>query len=109
MIGANIGSFSPTTTMTRSQYVEKARIIAERNVPLPEVPLGHGSSALSRPMRDDSPAARITPQKSLMFELVRRLAAQQLAQVAPRAAHGDVECPEQRIDRADFVEAHFVD
>ena len=33
---------------------------------------GQGSSALSRPMRDDSPAARITPQKLKDRPIIRR-------------------------------------
>jgi hypothetical protein len=43
------------------------RIAAERNVLLegacPAVGGGHGSKALSLPIREDSPAARITPPK----------------------------------------------
>ena len=39
-------------------------------IPLPDADLagcgGHGSKALSRPMREDSPAARITPQKAVV-------------------------------------------
>ncbi len=46
---------------------ESDRIATERNVsfvgaaPVPEG--GHGSKALSRPMREESPAARISPAK----------------------------------------------
>ena len=46
-------------------------MVAERNVSVvvivvaePTADGGHGSNALSRPMRVDSPAARITPQKA---------------------------------------------
>lgn len=50
--------FCPATTMTRSVTRCKASMAEERNVP-PR----HGNSALSRPMREDAPAARITPAK----------------------------------------------
>src|SRR5215469_6508677 len=55
-MGASSAVLAPVTTITRSVRGCKARMAAERNVP-PR----HGSSALSRPMRDDAPAARMTP------------------------------------------------
>src|SRR6266700_3070344 len=74
---------------------------------------GHGSNALSRPIRVDSPAARITPAIPIGYPvgappprgfrrvepvlLLCHFPVQQLAQIAPRAAHADVESPELRI------------
>src|SRR5438309_7806438 len=55
-IGAKLGAFAPATTITSSVAGCRARIAAERNVPSRQ-----GRSALSRPMREDAPAARITP------------------------------------------------
>src|ERR1700675_1353821 len=67
MIGAKARSFSPTTTTTKSVARESERIAAERNVALegawPAVAGGHGNKALSLPMREELPAARITPAK----------------------------------------------
>src|SRR5213078_2857023 len=95
--------------MTRSQKSESALIAAESNVPPDRVfgdrPGGQGRSALSRPMRVDSPAARMIPASPM---LLRHFAVQKLAQTAPGAAHADVEMPELCIHSADFVEAHLV-
>ena len=59
--------FFPTTTRTKSVAGERERIAAERNVSpdraLLSVAGGHGSRALSLPMREESPAARIIPAK----------------------------------------------
>jgi hypothetical protein len=57
---------SPTTTSTTSTWEKKRRIAAERKVSAGAEFAedgGHGRRALSRPMREDSPAARITPQR----------------------------------------------
>ena len=68
--GAKAASFLPATTSTTSTWEKKSRMAAERNVSVvvvvaePAADGGHGSNALSRPMRVDSPAARITPQKA---------------------------------------------
>src|SRR5580700_7484130 len=76
MIGASAASFSPTTTRTKSAADERERIAAESKVSLPAVcPAtsgGHGSRALSRPMREDCPAARITPAKLAARVMQRR-------------------------------------
>src|ERR1700722_7360532 len=50
----------------KSVEIARDRMAAERNVSFGPRPLpagGHGSNALSMPMREDSPAARITPAK----------------------------------------------
>src|SRR5690348_10414598 len=52
---------------------------------------GQGSSALSRPMREDSPAARITPQK---------LGAPAIEGKISRATHSSNACPPWRPTRA---------
>ena len=55
---------------------ESERIDAERNVSLegacPAAGGGHGSKALSLPMREESPAARITPAKLEAWAMLRR-------------------------------------
>src|SRR5712675_3622046 len=66
-MGASAASFLPATTTTKSVESEKEWMAAERNVcpegGCPAADAGQGSSALSVPMREDSPAARITPAK----------------------------------------------
>src|ERR1700677_2499325 len=76
MMGTSAASFFPTTTTTKSVAGASERIAAERNVSLdgacPVASGGHGSKALSRPMREDSPAARITPAKLAAKVMLRR-------------------------------------
>src|SRR5579872_653129 len=67
MTGASAAWFLPTTTRTKSVCSDRLRIAAERKVSLdgdrPSEFGGQGSRALSRPIRDDSPAARMRPTK----------------------------------------------
>src|SRR5579863_1821006 len=76
--GATAASFLPATTMMKSVENESDRMAAERKVPLdggwPGVVGGQGSRALSAPMRDDSPAARITPAKLGARDMPRTIA-----------------------------------
>src|SRR6202167_3220479 len=76
MMGTSAASFFPTTPTTKSVAGASERIAAERNVslhgPCPVASGGHGSKALSRPMREDSPAARITPAKLAAKVMLRR-------------------------------------
>jgi hypothetical protein len=60
-----LDAFLPATTITISEKALRDSIADERKVCPDVAPLagGQGSRALSVPMRDDSPAARITPQK----------------------------------------------
>src|SRR5581483_563483 len=101
--------------MTRSLNCDSVWIAVERIVPATGAGCeawdgGQGKSALSRPMREDAPAARMTPHSpKLMEKLFRRVPAQKLAQAAPRTAHPNIELAELRVHRADFIEAHFVD
>src|SRR5258707_7547232 len=66
-MGASAASFLPATTRTKSVESEKEWMAEERNVcregGCPAADGGQGSNALSVPMREDSPAARITPAK----------------------------------------------
>src|SRR5215469_1675536 len=55
-MGDKVDALAPATTITSSVTGCNMRIAAERKVPLRQ-----GSSALSRPMRVDEPAARTTP------------------------------------------------
>src|SRR5579859_7323894 len=55
-MGSRFAAFSPATTITSSVADCSTWMAAERNVPPCQ-----GNSALSRPMRDEAPAARITP------------------------------------------------
>ena len=60
-----LGDILPATTMTRSACCCSRSIIAPRKVltaGAPSATGGQGRSALSRPIRVDSPAARMTPQ-----------------------------------------------
>src|ERR1044071_3778155 len=57
-MGAREFAFLPATTTTSSTCGFSISMAPERKVPLP-----HGSRALSEPMREDSPAARMTPAK----------------------------------------------
>src|SRR6266849_10882518 len=65
--GARVSSLFPATTTTRSVKGLRARMVAETNVSpengMPDATGGHGSRALSEPMRVDSPAASITPHQ----------------------------------------------
>src|SRR5579863_2603682 len=69
--GRRADSFLPATTSTKSQVSPRERMVADRNVSgeaweeasLPGVIGGQGSRALSVPMREDSPAARIRAAK----------------------------------------------
>src|SRR5579864_6020851 len=64
--GARLASLFPATITTKSVAADKERIADDRKVPLEadcSEAGGQGSKALSRPMREDSPAARITPAK----------------------------------------------
>lgn len=66
--GAMLSAFFPATTTTAFVNGRSAIIAAERNVStaeaaVPGIAGGHGSNALSAPMRVDSPAARITPHR----------------------------------------------
>src|SRR5271156_4413179 len=76
MTDASAASFFPTTTTTKSVADESERIAAESNVSLealcPASRGGHGNRALSRPMRDDFPAAWITPAKLAARVMQRR-------------------------------------
>src|ERR1700686_2721799 len=67
MIGASAASLFPTTTTAKSVARKNVRIAAERNVSLEGICAaeagGHGNKALSLPMREESPAARIKPAK----------------------------------------------
>src|SRR5262249_39969767 len=76
--GANAASFCPATTRTKSVERMSDFMAAERNVPLASPCAwafgGHGSRALSRPMRDDSPAARIRPAKVAACGMLRKIA-----------------------------------
>src|SRR5579872_716880 len=78
MIGANAPEFFPATITTKSVERSSERMAAERNVSeeavRPSVAGGHASSALSVPMRDDSPAARITPPKLGARNMLRKIA-----------------------------------
>ena len=63
--GCNTSALWPATTSTRSDCCWRRSIMAPRNVltaGTPSATGGQGSSALSRPMRVDAPAARMTPQ-----------------------------------------------
>src|SRR5579864_7408849 len=65
-VGAIEEAFFPATTMTRSVGSDKDSMAAERNVPAVPAPSalgGQGKSALSVPIRRESPAARITPHR----------------------------------------------
>src|SRR5437660_3803055 len=78
MIGVRAASFCPATTITKSVERARERIAAERKLSddgtcRSDVG-GHGSSALSRPMREDSPAARMTPAKLTDRDMVRTIA-----------------------------------
>src|SRR5579864_4774309 len=78
MIGVRAISFCPVTTMTKSVERARERIAAERKLSDDGTwgsgVGGHGSSALSRPMREDSPAARMTPAKLTDRDMVRKIA-----------------------------------
>ena len=69
-LASTVGSisleFRPPTTMTRSVLAVSKRIALPRKVPRRQ-----GSRALGRPMRDESPAARMTPQKLGARPMVR--------------------------------------
>src|SRR5262249_29133300 len=69
--GASASSSPPTTTKTKSYESENARIVVERSVLLVES-VGHARSALSRPIRVDSPAARIIPQIPVLIRFYCR-------------------------------------
>src|SRR5579885_371385 len=63
--------------MTTTKSVTKASewIAADRNVSWEMLsPGGHGRRALSLPMRDDSPAARMTPAKLGARSMLRKIA-----------------------------------
>ena len=67
--GARLGALWPATTMTASAKGFNAAIEAESKVaPLPSARGGQGSRALSRPMRDEAPAERMTAQ--MRYELL---------------------------------------
>src|SRR5437879_13845367 len=78
MIGVRAASFCPATTITKSVERARERIAAERKLSddgtCGSDVGGHGSSALSRPMRDDSPAARMTPAKLTDRDMLRTIA-----------------------------------
>jgi len=64
--------------MTKSVERERDRIAADRKLAVggtggSDVG-GHGRSALSLPMREDSPAARMTPAKLTDRDMVRKIA-----------------------------------
>src|ERR1700722_1862845 len=71
-------SFLPATTIMKSVESESERMVAERNVSFvggcPATAGGQGSRALSAPMREDSPAARITPAKLGARDMSRTIA-----------------------------------
>jgi hypothetical protein len=66
-MGAKAASFFPATIKIKSVDSMSDPMAEERNVwfegACPGTCGGQGSSALSAPMREDSPAARITPAK----------------------------------------------
>src|ERR1700678_4332247 len=74
-------SFLPATTMMKSVESESERMVAERNVffvgGCPSTAGGQGRRALSAPMREDSPAARITPAKLDARDMSRTIAERQ--------------------------------
>src|ERR1700722_297573 len=74
-------SFLPATTIMKSVESESERIVADRNVSFvrgcPSTAGGQGSNALSAPMREDSPAARITPAKLGARDMSRTIAERQ--------------------------------
>src|SRR5580693_5406473 len=74
-------SFLPATTIMKSVESESERMVAERNVffvaAWPARAGGQGSRALSAPMREDSPAARITPAKLGARDMSRTIAERQ--------------------------------
>src|SRR5450755_3698655 len=76
--GANSASFLPPTTTTKSVASSRERIAADRKVSFdgscPSTCGGQGSSALSVPMREDSPAARMTPAKLGERAMLRKIA-----------------------------------
>src|SRR5579862_7673451 len=76
-MGASAAAFSPATTTTKSVASARDRIAAERKLSFDRRPAstgGQGSNALSRPMREDSPAARITPAKLGARDMLRKIA-----------------------------------
>src|SRR3954466_7610016 len=59
---------------TKSVERDNERIAAERKVSfVPSEEGGHGSSALSLPMRVDSPAAKMTPAKLAERDMLRTI------------------------------------
>src|SRR5579862_2590023 len=75
MIGVICGTFLPATTITRSEKPCSKSMVAPRKVFATGVPSatgGQGSSALSRPMRLEKPADRITPQMLGESAIARR-------------------------------------
>src|SRR5215475_6710128 len=65
-MGDREGTFLPATNTTKSVVRVSNCIAAERKVSpagFSSVPGGQESKALSRPIREDSPAAKITPAK----------------------------------------------
>src|SRR6202021_3258251 len=74
-------SFLPATTIMKSVESERERMVAERNVFFvggwPATAGGQGSRALSAPMREDSPAARITPAMLGARDMSRTIAERQ--------------------------------
>jgi hypothetical protein len=63
--------------MTKSVESDNDRIAAERKLSFanwPSAAGGQGSSALSRRMREDSPAAKITAAKLTNRDMVRKIA-----------------------------------
>src|ERR1700751_2157430 len=76
MIGSRADSFSPATITTKSVASARDRIAAERKVSLEgSLPStgGQGSNALSRPMRELSPAAKMTPAKPAARDMLRKI------------------------------------
>src|SRR6478752_3329498 len=75
--GATLASLFPATITTKSVAADNDRIAEERNVPLEadcSEAGGQGSKALSRPIREDSPAARITPAKLGARDMLGKIA-----------------------------------
>lgn len=76
-MGASIFSLYPATTTTKSVDIDSDRIAADRKVSLdreePSTVGGQVKSALSRPMREDSPAAKINPAKLTDRDMERKI------------------------------------
>src|ERR1700686_2224895 len=94
MIGASAASLFPTTTTAKSVARKTVPIAAERNVSLEGICAaeagGHGNKALSLPMREESPAARIKPAKlgaRVMIPFRNQQSKLIRVRRAPRAAH----------------------